>query len=400
MRLRKRALADLILVFAFAVICLGGLGYLAQGMGLPIPFTQHGTILKAEFAHAEGLVPQSDVYENGVHVGKVLGISVNGAKGALVTMRIDPGVVIRRDVKAYVEPKTSIGDTYVGLVRTQNSAAPVITSGYLIPLTHTGQSVQLDQVLNTMTPATRAAMSQSLQELGVAVAGRSGDISTSAPQVNQVLANLQPIVQVADARQHDLNHILISLAVIMHTLAQEQQAVGQLVSNGDTAMGAIAGRDRALGGTVSQGDQLMGSLQQILNGLTPANRASLAKSPPTLKTGLKLLSQLNPAIDRLLPEILLAQINYPNNQNGVVSTGSQAVAREWISAFSQRDSHGNAMRMTPVIDLGNAAKLPLSLGQPGSSGGGLPLPSFPQIPTKDASGGSIPSVAQLLLGLP
>ena len=391
MRIRKRAFADLILVAAFAVLCVGGLGYLARGMGMPIPFTSHGWILKARFAHAEGLVPQSDVYENGVLVGKVLGIAPAGTQGAVVTMQMDPGVVIRRDVKAYVQPKTSIGDTYVGLVRTPYSSAPVAGSGYTIPLARTGQSVQLDQILNTMDPATRAAASQNLQELGIAVRGRSGDIHTSVPQVNQVLGNLQPLVQVADARQQDLNQILLHLAVIMRTLAQEQQQVGQLVSNGDSAMGAIAGRDRALGGTVSQGNQLMNSLQQILNGLTPADRASLAKSPPTIKTGLQLLSQLNPTIDRLLPEILLAQINYPNNQNGVVSSGSETVAREWISAFSQRDSNGNAMRMTPIIGLG-AVGLPTSAG----SGG---LPSLPQIPTKDAAGGSIPSVAQLLLGL-
>jgi phospholipid/cholesterol/gamma-HCH transport system substrate-binding protein len=392
--MRKRALPDLVLLLAFTVLCVGGLGYLARGMGMPIPFTQQGWTLKAKFSHAEGLVPQSDVYESGVHVGRVLGIQPAGTQGAVVTMRMDPGVVVRRDVKAYVEPKTSIGDTYVGLVRKPDSSAPIAGNGYLIPLAQTGQSVQLDQILNTMNPPTRAAMSQSLQELGVAVSGRSADVHTAIPQVNQVLGNLQPLVQVADARQHDLNQILINLAVIMRTLAQEQQQVGQLVNNGDTAMGAIAGRDKALGGTVSQGDQLMSSLQQILRGLTPADRASLAASPPTLKTGLKLISQLNPAIDRLLPEILLAQINYPNNQNGVASAGSESVAREWISAFSQRDNNGNAMRMTPVIDPGTNVQLPIPLG--GQSGGS----GLPQIPTKDAAGGSIPSVAQLLLGLP
>jgi len=396
MKMRKRALRDLVLVLAFAVICLGGLGYLARGMGMPVPFLNQGWILKARFAHAEGLVPQSDVYEAGVHVGKVLGIQPSGA-GVLVTMRMNRDVVVRRDIKAYVRPKTAIGDTYVGLVRTRDSTASRAGSGYVIPVSHTGQAVQLDKILNTLNAPTRAAESQSLQQLGVAVAGRSGDIHTSIPQVNQVLANLQPLVQVADARQHDISQILVNLAVIMRSLAREQQQVGQLVSQGDTAMGAIAGRDRALGGTVRQGDKLMNSLQQILNGLTPADRASLAKSPPTLQTGLKLVAQLNPAIDRLLPELLLAQINYPNNQNGVASTGSESVAREWISAFSQRDNGGNAMRMTPIVDLGNAVKLPIPLSQPASSGS---LPSLPQIPSKDASGGSIPSVAQLLLGLP
>ncbi len=398
MRVRKRAVADLIILIAFAAICLGGLGYLAVGMGLPVPFTQQGWMLKARFTHAEGLVPQSDVYESGVHVGKVLGIQPGPGQSAVVTMRIDPGVRLHRDVRAYVQPKTAIGDTFVNLVRTPGSAAPIVTSGYEIPLARTGQSVQLDQILNTMSPDARAAMSQSLRELGVAVSGRSSGLHASIPQLGQVLANLQPLVQVSNARQHDLNQILVSLALIMQTLAQEQQALGQLVNSGDIAMGAVAGRDRGLAGTVAQADRLLGSLQRIFQGLTPADRTSLQRSPSTVAAGLRLVSQLNPVIDRLLPEVLLAQINYPNNQNSVVSQGSQTVAREWISAFSQRDNGGNSLRVTPVIDLGTAVQPPLPLAGQGSPLG--QLPSLPQIPSRDASGTPIPPVAQLLLGLP
>jgi len=414
MRMRKRSLANLVLLLAFAVFCVGGLGYLAKGMGMPVPFTEQGWILKARFAQADGLVPQSDVYESGVHVGKVLSMRPDNAKGVVVTMRMDSGVSLHQDVQAYVRPKTAIGDTYVNLVRTPNSTAPIATSGYVIPLSRTGQSVQLDTILNNMDPATRAAMSQSLQQLGVAVTGRGPDIQTTIPQLSQVLGNLQPIVQVGDARQRDLNQILIDLAVIMRSLAQEQQSLGQLVNGGDTAIGAIASRDQDLGGTVRQADQLMTSLEGILHGLTPADRASLRQSPLTLQAGLKLLSQLNPVIDRLLPEILLAQVNYPNNQNGVASAGSESVAQEWLSAFSQRDGQGNSMRVTPIVDLGNAVKPPIPLpgqqggqpsgtpasGTPGGTGSAVPPPANPSIPAKDASGNLIPAVAQMLLELP
>lgn len=405
MRMRKRSLANLAILLAFAVFCIGGLGYLAKGMGMSVPFIQQGWILKARFAQADGLVPQSDVYESGVHVGKVLSMQPDGANGVVVTMRIDSGIRLHQDVRAYVQPKTAIGDTYVNLDRTPNSTAPIVTSGYVIPLPHTGQSVQLDTIMNNMDPATRAAMSQSLQQLGVAVSGRSSDIQTSLPQLDQVMANLQPIVQVGDARQRDLNQILIDLAVIMRSLALEQQSLGQLVNSGDTAMGAVASRDQDLGGTVRQAAQFMTSLDTILHGLTPADRASLRQSPPTLQAGLKLLSQLNPAIDRLLPELLLAQVNYPNNQNSVASKASETIAQEWISAFSQRDSLGNAQRITPIADLGNGVKPPVSPpgqrgGLPAGTGSTAPPPANPPIPSKDASGNPIPPVAQMLLEMP
>jgi phospholipid/cholesterol/gamma-HCH transport system substrate-binding protein len=413
--------ADLALLIAFALICLGGLGYLAKGMGMPVPLVKQGWTLKARFPHAEGVVAQDDVYVSGVQVGKVLSIQPDGTKGAIVTMRINNGVRLHQDVQAYATPKTAIGDTYIDLVRTPNSKAPMATSGYEIPPSRTGQSVQLDKILNEMRPPVRAAMSHSLQELGAAVSGQSSNIHTSIPQVNKVAANLQPIVQVTNARQHDVNQILIDLAVIMRSLAQEQQSLGTLVDSGDTAMGAIAKRDSDLGGTVAQANTLMKSLETILRGLTPADRTSLAESPPTLESGLKLLAQLNPVIDRLLPEILLAQVNYPNNQNSVTSKGSEAVAREWLSAFSQRDNTSNMLRITPIADLGTAVKLPISLPGGGSlpgagslpggtaSGGASSAPggagkaaphASPQIPSKDASGGSIPPVAQMLMELP
>lgn len=403
MRIRKRSLANLAILLAFAVFCVGGLGFLAKGMGMSVPFTQQGWILKASFTQADGLVPQSDVYESGVHVGKVLSLQPDGARGVVVTMRIDSGVSLHQDVRAYVRPKTAIGDTFVNLVRTPNSTAPIVASGYVIPLARTGESVPLDTILNNMDPATRAAMSQSLQQLGVATSGRSSDIQATLPQLDQVMGNLQPIVQVGDARQRDVNQILVYLAVIMRSLAQEQQSLGQLVNSGDTAMGAIASRDQDLGGTVRQADQLMTSLNTIFRGLTPADRASLRQSPATLQAGLKLLSELNPTIDRLLPELLLAQVNYPNNQNSVASKSSEDVAREWISAFSQRDSLGNAQRITAIADLGNGVKSPVSLpgqqsGQPGG-GGGTVLPPV-NIPSKDASGNPIPAVAQMLLRMP
>ncbi len=401
MRIRKRALTDLVAVSAFAAVCLGGLGYLAIGMGMPVPFVQQGWTLKASFQHAEGVVRQSDVYASGVRVGKVISIEPAG-RDAIVTMQIDPGVRLRQDVRAYVEPKTSIGDTYVDLVRTPYSTAPVVGSGYEIPSAHTGQSVQLDTILNTMSPATRAALTASLEQLGVAVSGQSAAIHSSIPQVNDVLANLQPIVQVSDARQHDLDQILVDLAVIMRSLAEEQQSLGQLVDSGNTALGAIANRDQALGGTVQQADQLTASAEQILQGLTPADRATLAESPPTLESGRKLLAQLNPEIDRLLPALLLAQVNYPNNQNSVASQGAETVAAEWISAFSQRDSGGNALRITPVVDLGNAVKPPVLIPglQTGVTPGlnGVTVPSG--VPVQDASGTVIPPVAQMLLEMP
>jgi phospholipid/cholesterol/gamma-HCH transport system substrate-binding protein len=399
----RRVAVNLAALLVFSVFCIGGLGYLAMGMGLEVPIAQQGWRLQADFAQADGLVPQADVDVSGIKVGKVVSVESDGHNGALATMRIDGQVHLRQDVRAYVRPKSLIGEKYVELIRTPRSNAAVVGDGFRIARANTGQAIEIDTILNALDPQTRAALSSSLRELGVAVNGQAANINQSIPGVDQATANLRPLAQVADRRQQELDRILVDLAIIMQALADEQDALGRVVDSGNTALGAIASRDNQLAGTVQQANTLMISLDSIFKDLTPADRASLQKAPPTIQSGSALLSQLNPTVDRLLPELLLAQINYPNNQLNVSSSDAVSLAQEWLSAFSQRDSSGHAFRITPILDPGNAVKLPQVTAPP--SGRASPPASQPQAPpaapgveTQDASGGLIPAVVQLLLG--
>jgi virulence factor Mce-like protein len=337
----------------------------------------------------------------GVRVGRVTTVAPDPRGGAIVTMVIDPGVHLRSDVRALLRPRTPIGEQYVELVRATASTAPYVTDGFLVPRQQTGQAVELDTVLNELDPQTRAAISQSLRQLGIAVSGQQDDIGASIPAVEQAAANLRPLAQVADARQQEIGRILTDLAIILSALADEQDALGRVIVSGDTATGALARRDQQLAGTIQQADQLFASLQQILADTTPADRSALARAPATVAAGRQLVSTLNPAIDRLLPELLLAQINYPNNQLAVSQPDAVNLAAEWISAFSQSDSNGNSFRITSIVDPATAVRqpaLPASLSQLPSPvaqpGGAATSPAAAPVQ------GLIPAAVQMLLGLP
>jgi phospholipid/cholesterol/gamma-HCH transport system substrate-binding protein len=408
--MRRRTATNLAMVGAFALLCIGGLAFLAVSMGLEVPGLRQGWRLEASFAGVEGLVTQSDVDVAGVHVGRVTAIAPDPQGGAIVTMVLDPSVRLRSDTRALLRPKTAIGEKYVELVRRTGSTAAYVTDGYVLPRQQTGQAVELDTVLNELDPQTRAAISQSLRELGIAVTGRQDDISAAIPQVEQAAANLRPLAQIADARQQQIGRILTDLAIILSALADEQDALGRVIVSGDTATAALANRDQQLAGTIQQADKLFASLQQILADTTPADRASLAQAPATISSGRQLVSTLNPAIDRLLPELLLAQVNYPNNQLAVSQPDAVTLAAEWISAFSQSDSNGNAFRITGIVDPATAVRqpaLPTSLPNPlaGSSQGGGTAPSGTgtaagSVPAPAPTQGLVPSAVQMLLGLP
>jgi len=331
----RRVFVSVVMVIAFAAACLGVLGFIAINMGLHGPWSNEFA-LNADFATANGLVPQAEVRVSGVHVGTVLEISDAGDGGALVKMALQPGIRLRQDVRAVIRPKTLLGEKFVELVRQQGSSQPYLQGGATIPKSRTGQAIEIDDILNAMDAPTRQAMSESFRQLGVALDGRQADVQAALAPLDNTLTNLRPLARVGESRQQELDRILTNLNIIMQALADEQDQLGHIVDSGDTVMSAIASRDQALAGTVQNGAAVFGSLDQAFSGVTAADRASLQKSPSTIAAGRRTLALTNPQVDQLLPELLLGQLSYPNDQLNISNSESLILAQEWISGFSQR----------------------------------------------------------------
>jgi phospholipid/cholesterol/gamma-HCH transport system substrate-binding protein len=358
----RRTFVSVVMVLLFAAGCLGGLGLIALNMGLRAPWSNEFA-LSAEFTSANGLVPQAEVRVSGVHVGTVTEITDSSGGDALVRMALQPGIQLRQDIRAVIRPKTLLGEKFVELVRKQGSTEGYLSSGAVIPKAQTGQAVEIDDILNAMDAPTRKAMSESFRQLGIAVDGRQQDIGAALPPLDSTVANLSPLARVGESRQKELDRILTNLNTIMQALADEQDQLGHLVNSGDTVMSAIASRDQALAGTVRNGAAVFGSLDAALNGVTSADRASLQKSPATIAAGRRTLGLTNPQVDQLLPEILLGQISYPNDQLNITDAESLTLAAEWISAFSQQDATGyNSLRITGLTPSVEKKSLPGDVG--------------------------------------
>ncbi|HEX3630030.1 MAG TPA: MCE family protein [Candidatus Dormibacteraeota bacterium] len=368
--MRGRVLTSVVMVAAFAGACLAALTFIALNMGLHGPWSQE-YLLNADFSTANGLVPQAEVRVSGVHVGSVLAISDSNDGGALVKMALQPDVRLRQDVRAVIRPKTTLGEKFVELVRQQGSSQPYMPSGATIPKTQTGQAIEIDDILNAMDAPTRKAMSESFRELGVALDGRAADVSAALAPLDQTMANLRPLARVGESRQQELDRILTNLNIIMQALADEQDQLGRIVDSGDTVMSAIASRDQALAGTVTNGAAVFGSLDQAFSGATPADRASLQKSPATIAAGRRALSLTNPQVDQLLPELLLGQISYPNDQLNISDSESLVLAQEWIAAFAQRCGvpQTNCLRIFGNVQSPQGGQ---TAGAPGSAAPGAP----------------------------
>ena len=354
----RRTFVSVLMVVVFAAACLFGLGYIALNMGLHGPWSNEFA-LNAEFASANGLVPQAEVRVSGVHVGTVLTISDAPDGGALVKMALQPNIQLRQDTRAVIRPKTLLGEKFVELVRPQASDQAFMQSGATIPKAQTGQAIEIDDILNAMDAPTRQAMSESFRQLGVALDGRQQDVSAALAPLDSTITNLRPLARVGESRAQELDRILTNLNTIMQALADEQDQLGRLVDSGDTVMSGIAARDQALAGTVQNGAAVFGSLDQAFSGVTAADRASLQKSPATIAAGRRTLSLTNAQVDQLLPELLLGQITYPNDQLNITDSESLTLAAEWISAFSHADAAGiHSLRITGLTPSKQTTGLP------------------------------------------
>src|SRR5436305_9319404 len=364
----QRTFVSVVMVMAFAAACLFGLGCVALNMGVHGPGS-NACAVNGEFARADGLVPQAEVRVSGVHVGTVLAIDDGNDGGALVRMALQPDIRLRQDTRAVIRPKTLLGEKFVELVRPQGSDQAYLQSGATIPKAQTGQAIEIDDILNAMDAPTRKAMSESFRQLGIALDGREQDLSAALPPLDETMANLRPLARVGEARQKELDRILTNLNIIMQALADEQDQLGHLVDSGDTVMSGIASRDQARAGNVQNGAAVFGSLDAAFSGVTPADRSSLQKSPATIAAGRRTLGLTNPQVDQLLPEILLGQISYPNDQLNITDAESLTLAAEWISASSQQDATGyHSLRITGLTP--SLSKTSGAL--PGGLGGGTP----------------------------
>ncbi|MFC1895952.1 outer membrane lipid asymmetry maintenance protein MlaD [Thermodesulfobacteriota bacterium] len=132
-------------VGAFVLIGLLCVGYLTIKLGNFEWFGDHYYSLQARFQSVTGLNAGADVEMSGVRVGQVESVSLDTERQvALVTLRIQKGVVLTDDVIASVKTSGLIGDKYVNL--SPGGSDEVLQPGDMI--TETESAVDLEELIS------------------------------------------------------------------------------------------------------------------------------------------------------------------------------------------------------------------------------------------------------------
>jgi virulence factor Mce-like protein len=235
------------LMAGFAFSCFGLLLFLWLAFGGPVPLKPKGYRVSASFTEAAQLSTEADVRISGVPVGKVKAIEPDARTGrSLVTMELDAKYSpLPSDARAMLRQKTLLGETYVELTPGTESA-PKVQEGGRLGLGNVAETVELDEILRTFDPETRAAF----QEWTVTQAQAIGE---HGRDVNDALGNLGPfaedaaeLVDILNRQEPAVRRLIADTGTVFEALTERNGQLRDLIENANLVFQTTAQRDREL----------------------------------------------------------------------------------------------------------------------------------------------------------
>ena len=267
-------------------------------------------LVRAIFDNAGFVIPGEDVKVAGVKVGSVEAVEVTPDFKAAVVLRIDdPGYQdFRTDANCIVRPQSLIGEKFVectpSRVRGVGAEPPAelrrIEEGpgegeYLLPVENTSKSVDLDLLNNIMREPERERLSIILNELGVGLAGRGGDLNEVIRRANPALREVDEVLRLLARQNKQLEALAVDSDTIMAPLARERVRVGSSIDN----MAAVAGATAERSADLERSIQLLPAFLRELQP-TMVRLGALADEMTPVFTD---LGEVAPDINRFLLEL-------------------------------------------------------------------------------------------------
>jgi phospholipid/cholesterol/gamma-HCH transport system substrate-binding protein len=240
-----------------------------------------GATHSAAFRDASGLVAGNEVRIAGVKVGKVTGVSLNGAK---VRVSFRTGEPLGDLTRATIRIKTVLGQKFLALE--PDGDAPLKGE---IPLERTASPFDVMQAVtglaDTVKQIDTAQLAKAFDVLAEAFADTPASVKAS-------LDGLSRLSQTISSRDEQLRALLARANQVTTVLAARDEEFAKLVTDGQLLLAEVARRRDALHrlveATVTLSDQLIGVVQD--------NRAQLA---PALRQLREVVSVLQRNRDRL-----------------------------------------------------------------------------------------------------
>jgi phospholipid/cholesterol/gamma-HCH transport system substrate-binding protein len=296
---------------AFAASCVGLLLFLWLSFGGSVPLVPQGYRISVEFNQAVQLGTQADVEIAGVTVGKVVSVGLDRRTGLTrAVIQIDPRYAPRpADTRAILREKTLLGETYVGL-SFGNPKGPPLRDGARLPQAQVTPTVQLDQILDTFDPRTRAAFQTWMRDDGIAFTNRGQDFNDAIAELFPFAHNVDSVLSVLRRDSAATSTLLGDGGQVLSAISRNPTQLQGLIRNANKVFSITAARDNELAATVRAFPGFLVSTRETI--------ASLKKFASTTKP---LVDELKPAAVQLTPAFQAMNKLAPELEAAMVALG-------------------------------------------------------------------------------
>jgi virulence factor Mce-like protein len=335
---------------AFALSCFGILVFLWLNFGGSVPLKPKGYRVTVAFPDATQLAQEADVRISGVRIGRVKTLEPNQRTGLTDTeLEIDARYVpIPRDTRAILRQKTLLGETYVELSPGTPSSGAVEDGGRLAA-GNVSETVELDEILRTFDPETRAQFSIWMDQAGAAALDNAESLNDALGLLTPFAENTSDVLEVLNQQSDATQRFIRDTGEVFSALSARRGQLRELISNSNQVWAALARRDQQLAETfrifptfLREGRETTRRLTRfaedtnpLVNQLRPAAR----QLSPTLINLDALSPDLRGLFDDLGPLVRVSRAGLPATEQ-VLDNTRPILAR--LPSFLRQ--------LTPVVD--------------------------------------------------
>jgi virulence factor Mce-like protein len=240
------SLARILTMVVFALSCFGLLLFLWLSFGGAIPLKPEGYRVQVAFPEAATVATEADVRIAGVSVGKVKALEVDEAGNRTVaTLELDREFApLHEDARAMLRQKTLLGETYVELEPGRSD--DMLPEGGRLSNARVAETVQLDEIFDSLDPQTRKAFRTWQQDLAVGVKGRGRDFNDALGTLPGFAADGADVLAVLDSQEAALQRLVKNTGVTFGALTENEQQLETLITSSQRVFEATGSRNDRL----------------------------------------------------------------------------------------------------------------------------------------------------------
>ena len=236
-------------VGVFVVIGMIILGYMSMRVGKLGLKMDKGYEIKVYFDSASGLAEDVPVEIAGVEVGRVRKILLEDGK-ALVILRIDSNVKLRKDVKALIRSRGILGDKYVELIQGSPAAPLIEPDGRIV---RTVPTTDLDTLMNVLGEVAKN-ISELTRSFANVMGGKEGEAS-----LRSIINSMKSVAETLNRTVQENNEELVKIIANLSEFSATINEISSKINKGQGSIGKLINEEE----TVKRLNRTLASLKQI-----------------------------------------------------------------------------------------------------------------------------------------